>query len=159
MVKTKAQLPIKSVKKKAPIKRKKKKSNVGRPTIMTESTLKKLEEAFSFGANDLQACLYADISHQTLYTYQNEHPEFIDRKNRLKENVKLHAKRNVSKAVIGTGKSDGDIDTSKYVLDRTDKDFRPKNKLEIEGVLSREEMEEQARLTAEYLEKANKEKK
>ena len=109
----------------------KKKSNAGRPTKMTEATLQKLREAFSFGASDLQACLYAEICSSTLYNYQEENKEFLDMKNRLKENVRLHAKRNISKAVI----EDSDKEMSKYVLDRTDKDFKPKQDLGVDGTI------------------------
>ena len=125
---------------------------VGRPTIMTPDTVSKLDDAFLAGCSDIQACLYADISKQTLYDYQKIHPEYVDRKEALKDNVKMHAKLNISKKVI----TEADIETSKYVLDRTDPDFKPKNKLEIEGVLSQEEMDAQAKLTAKYLDDINK---
>lgn len=71
------------------------KSNAGRPTVMTELTLKKLEEAFAYGASDNEACFYADISHQTLYDYQKKHPEFIERKEALKERPILTARQTV----------------------------------------------------------------
>ena len=128
----------------------------GRPTVMTKDVVNKLEEAFSFGASDVQACLYAEISTTTLYNYQKENPEYIDRKNVLKENIKMHAKLNIAKKVMGTGKGDGDIDTSKYILDRTDPDFKPKNKFEVEGMLSKEEMDAQAKRTADYLDEIHK---
>lgn len=67
----------------------------GRPTKMTELTLKKLEEAFAMGCSDTEACLYADISHQTLYTYQGDNPEFLERKNKLKETPVLLARQSV----------------------------------------------------------------
>ncbi len=71
----------------------------GRPTKMTPETLKKLEEAFAIGASDNEACFYADISHQTLYTYQSDHPEFLDRKNALKERPVLLARQSVIKGL------------------------------------------------------------
>ena len=132
---------------------------VGRPTVMTTVTVNKLEQGFINGLSDVQACRYAGISRTTLFNYQEENPEFINRKEGLREDVKMHAKLNIAKKVMGTGKGDGDIDTSKYVLDRTDPDFKPKNKLEIEGVLSQEEMDAQAKLTAKYLDDINKGKK
>ena len=147
--------------KKMPVKKKAKADikSVGRPTVMTTVTVNKLEQGFINGLSDVQACRYAGISRTTLFNYQEENPEFINRKEGLREDVKMHAKLNIAKKVMGTGKGDGDIDTSKYVLDRTDPDFKPKNKLEIEGVLSQEEMEEQAKLTAKYLDDINKELK
>ena len=130
--------------------------SVGRPTVMTTVTVNKLEQGFINGLSDVQACRYAGISRTTLFNYQEENPEFINRKEGLREDVKMHAKLNIAKKVMGTGKGDGDIDTSKYVLDRTDPDFKPKNKLEIEDVLSKEEMDAQAKLTAKYLDDINK---
>ena len=145
--------------KKMPVKKKAKADikSVGRPTVMTTVTVNKLEQGFINGLSDVQACRYAGISRTTLFNYQEENPEFINRKEGLREDVKMHAKLNIAKKVMGTGKGDGDIDTSKYVLDRTDPDFKPKNKLEIEDVLSKEEMDAQAKLTAKYLDEINKE--
>lgn len=68
---------------------------------MTEITVKKLEEAFAFGASDEEACFYADISKQTLYTYQDKHPEFIDRKEALKQRPILLARQSVVKGLEG----------------------------------------------------------
>lgn len=72
-----------------------KNGTAGRPTKMTEATLKKLEEAFAFGSTDEEACFYADISHQTLYNYQKENPDFVERKEALKQRPILQARRTV----------------------------------------------------------------
>lgn len=69
--------------------------NVGRPTVMTPETIKKLEEVFAIGGTDKEACFFANISHQTLYDYQKLHPEFVERKEALKENPILKARRTV----------------------------------------------------------------
>lgn len=61
------------------------KSNAGRPTVFTKEVLQKLEEAFLLGCSDLEACLVADISSASLYNYQNDHPEFLERKRILKK--------------------------------------------------------------------------
>lgn len=71
----------------------------GRPTKMTPETVKKLEEAFAIGASDGEACFYADITRQTLTTYQNENPKFLDRKNALKERPVLLARQSVVKGL------------------------------------------------------------
>lgn len=68
---------------------------IGRPTVMTPEVVKKLEEAFALGCTDLEACLYADISKQTLYDYQKLNPSFVDRKEQLKENPILQARTSV----------------------------------------------------------------
>ena len=79
----------------------------GRPTDMTIETVNKLEEVFSIGGTDKEACFYAGISHQTLYNYQDRHPEFVERKEALKERPVLKARQTLVKA----------LDTPQYALE------------------------------------------
>ena len=102
-----------------------KKSNAGRPTVMTKDTIAKLEEAFKCGASDLEACFYADISKDSLYNYQKKHPEFIERKEALKNHLKF-----VSKNVLSKSINEGNANDAKWYLERRDKDFLPKNKVD-----------------------------
>lgn len=90
-----------------------KESNAGRPTIMTEDTVNKLEQAFSMGCSDLEACLFADISKQTLYDYQKKNPEFADRKAMLKEKMIFKAR-----SVIADALNKKDENTAKWYLER-----------------------------------------
>ena len=55
----------------------------------------KLEQAFAIGANDEEACFYADISESALYEYQKKKPEFLERKKLLKNRPVLVAKQTV----------------------------------------------------------------
>jgi len=55
-------------------------ADLGRPPVVDDIALQKLEEAFAMGCTDLEACLYADISSSTLYNYQKAHPDFLERK-------------------------------------------------------------------------------
>lgn len=71
----------------------------GRPTKMTPETLKKLEEVFALGGSDLEACFFANISPQILYTYQKNNPEFLERKEALKETPVLKARTTVIKSL------------------------------------------------------------
>lgn len=71
----------------------------GRPTKLTPHRVKKLEEAFLMGCTDLEACLFADISKQTLYNYCEKNPEFFDRKEMLKSNPVMKARSVVLKAI------------------------------------------------------------
>jgi len=57
----------------------------------------KLEEAFAMGCTDLEACLFAEITKKTLYNYQDKNPEFIHRKEALKETPVLKARQSVIK--------------------------------------------------------------
>jgi len=72
---------------------------VGRPTKMTEETVKKLLDAFSYSFTDDEASLYAWISKKTLYEYCNDHPEFSYQKEQLKKKPNLKAKMNKVKAI------------------------------------------------------------
>lgn len=72
---------------------------VGRPTVMTEELINKLETVFALGGTDKEACFYAGISHQTLYDYQALHPEFVERKEALKQQPILKARQTVVTAL------------------------------------------------------------
>lgn len=101
------------------------KNKVGRPTKMTDDVVNKLEFAFMRGLSDQEACLYAGISKQTLYNYQNDHPEFIDQKASFKSNVKMHAKLNLAKEVI----EKKNVELSLFVLERTVDEYKPKQEV------------------------------
>ena len=66
---------------------------MGRPTVMTELAVAKLEEAFLLGCTDEEACFYADISTTTLYRYQQDNPDFWERKGLLKESPIFAARK------------------------------------------------------------------
>lgn len=94
---------------------------------MTDETVKVLEEAFSNGASDLQACFIANISKQTLYNYQEIHPEFVDRKEALKDMIKYQAKSKIRRAIEMGDDVKEALETSKWYLERKDKEFKPKS--------------------------------
>ena len=91
--------------------------DVGRPTLMTPEKVNKLEQAFSLGATDVEACFYAGISKQTLYNYQEKYPEFVDRKAALKDKLVLKARQ-----VVALAMEDGDKQTAQWYLERKKKD-------------------------------------
>lgn len=97
----------------------------GRPTKMTPETIAKLEEGFTMGFSDVEACLYAGISKSALYNYCDEHVEFRDRKEELKNHPTLLAKRNVIESL-----REGDQQTSKWYLERKAPDFKAKQEIE-----------------------------
>lgn len=96
---------------------KKKTTKTGRPTKMTAETVKKLEEAFALGCTDEEACIYADITKQTLYNYQDKNKGFIDRKELLKKKPVLKAR-----AIIMKELKNENHDTAKWYLERKAKD-------------------------------------
>lgn len=81
------------------------------------------------GLTDIEACFYADISRTTLHNYQTANPEFLDRKEALKEAVKARAKINLSSSII----DEGNVADSKWYLERKDKEFSPKQDHEHTG--------------------------
>ena len=91
-------------------------NKVGRPTVMTEAVLQKLEYGFLKGLTDEQCCVYAEISTSTLYNYCNENPEFLERKEQLKNNPSVKAKLNIVEAI-----EEGNVDISKWYLERREK--------------------------------------
>jgi len=71
----------------------------GRPTVVTDETIRKLESAFLLGCTDLEACFAADISKSTLYAYCAANPEFSERKEALKQNPLFKARGVVLEAI------------------------------------------------------------
>lgn len=76
-----------------------KENGVGRPSIVTSEVIQKLEQAFSLGCTDLEACIFAGISKSTLYNFQGENAEFLERKELLKETPVLLARQEVIKGL------------------------------------------------------------
>ena len=106
----------------------------GRPTKMTPETIGKLEEAFSMGCTDLEACLFADIEKTTLYKYQQDHPEFINRKEKLKENPVIKARQTILDNLE-------DPTNARWYLERKKKDeFSQRTESEVKTVISFNDM-------------------
>jgi len=94
----------------------------GRPTVVTEEILHKLDEAFSLGCTDLEACLFAGISKSTLYNLQNKDKGFLERKEVLKENPVLLARQSVIKGFQEDSKLAMD-----YLKNKRSDEFNTKN--------------------------------
>jgi hypothetical protein len=113
------------------------KKKLGRPTKMTEATVNKLEEAFALGCTDAEACLYADISKQSLYNYQEKNPEFVERKELLKQKPVLQARKSVA------GDLEGDSNLALKYLERKKKDeFSVRQIVAVESPLDRISIEQ-----------------
>lgn len=96
-------------------------AELGRPTIMTPEKVKEIEEYFSVGATDLEACFLAGISKQTLYNYQENNPDFVDRKEALKNMPKYKSKKLIVESI-----EKGDKNDAKWYLERKDNEFKQK---------------------------------
>lgn len=102
---------------------------MARPKKITDNILRKLEEGFIMGMSDREACIYADLAPSTLYDYCNENKEFSERKELLKESVKMRAKINIAEQI-----KKGDIDLSLWYLERKCKDeFSSKQEIQHSG--------------------------
>lgn len=97
---------------------------------MTPEVISKLEEGFlRYSLTDREACLYAGISPQTLYEYCKNNPEFSERKELLKEQVKIKAKQNLTQEI-----GEGDKSLSQWWLERRAKDeFAQKTEVQAAG--------------------------
>lgn len=108
--------------------------NVGRRMFDgkdTKEVLEKLEQAFSIGCTDLEACLLADISQDQLYNYQRKNPDFIKRKEVLKNKPILKARTEVIKGL------ENDKEFSFRFLERKAKgEFAPKSEVEHSGSIT-----------------------
>lgn len=89
------------------------KKTAGRKPVIDEVTLQKLENAFSLGATDGEACFQAGIAPATLYNYQNAHPEYVERKNQLKDRMIFKAR-----SVIAEALNNKDKEVAKWYLER-----------------------------------------
>ncbi len=85
----------------------------GRPTKMTPEVIQKLEDAFTWGCTDLEACCYADISKTALYEYCQKNNEFAERKETLKNQPLMKSRRIINQAL-----DDNDLNTANRVVDR-----------------------------------------
>ena len=88
----------------------------GRPTVMTDSVLALLKEAFEWGCTDREACLHAEVDEATLYRYQEDHPDYASKKAQWKERPILKAR----KCVVDSLETNADM-SMKY-LERKKKD-------------------------------------
>lgn len=55
------------------------KSRTGRPRVVTQEVVRKLEHAIAYDCTIKEACVYAGISRDTFYSFCKEYPTFSDR--------------------------------------------------------------------------------
>lgn len=125
----------------------------GRETVMDERTLHKLEDAFSFGMSDENACAYAEIGTTTLYNYQKKNPKFVERKAMLKRKPNLIAQETIVNSLK-------DPNHAWKWMERKDPEFKPKTEVKhtgaVEMIETEEEMSEEEKQAVELLRMARK---
>lgn len=104
----------------------------GRPTKMTEETINQLNTAFAYGCTDREACLYAGISRQTLYDYQEQNPDFVDQKKLMKRRPVLKARQTV------VDKLDDPKHAKWYLEKKASGEFSQKQEVEHSGSVKQE---------------------
>ena len=70
----------------------------GRPSVMTQEVVGKLEFAFAFDSTVEEACFYVGISPDTYYTFCKQHPDFSERITALRCAPTLMARMTVLRA-------------------------------------------------------------
>lgn len=98
----------------------------GRPTVMTQELINKLEEGFSMGYTDREACFYAGITPPTLYKFQEKNPDFVNRKEDLKNSPVLMAKKTIVSNL-------NTVNTASWYLEKKDPAFKNVTKTEVEA--------------------------
>ena len=86
----------------------------GRPTVITEEVVRKLESILQLGVNDSIACQYAKISRDTFYGHLKNDPIFADRIQSAKELVTIAAGQVVTNDII----KNKDVNSAKWWLER-----------------------------------------
>lgn len=117
------------------------KNKGGRPPVINEAELQKLEYAFSIGSSVNEALIHANVKKSTYHNYINKNPEFMDRIELLKETMPLKAR-----IVVDSSLNDHDINTAKWLLERRKKaEFSTQQnieqKTELDVKVSPKEME------------------
>lgn len=103
----------------------------GRPTKYTPKTISLLIVAFQNGYNVLEACAYSGISSETFYDWLKSKQGFSDAVDRARAMPNRRAKENVIKAL-----NEGDINASKWWLERRDPEFKAKTELSTPPALA-----------------------
>ena len=96
-----------------------------RPSILDESIIKKLEEAFKVGSSITQACTHAGISLQDFYNRMEKNKEFFDKMESARNFPYIFSKEAIFKAI---NSKDPNV-SAKYALEflkRRDPDRKDK---------------------------------
>ena len=105
-----------------------KKNKGGRPSTIDATVIAKLEEAFIHTFTDAEACLYAGISVDALYRYEEKNPEFRERKQTLKLTPNLHAKKELVTGIKNN------LGQARWWAEHKMPDFKPK--VEVSGSMT-----------------------
>lgn len=109
----------------------KKHNNAGRPTVITEVVMKKLEEALKKGMSDKTACQHAKITQATFITHMQTDPIFFERMTSAKNFLKLLAGQRLTRII----KSGADRDAAglvRFALERLEPETYGQRSAEVQ---------------------------
>ena len=89
-------------------------NSVGRPTVMTEEVVRKLESILQLGVNDSLACQYAGIGRTAFYEKIKEDEKFANKIQSAKDLVTIAAGQVVTNDII----KNKDVASAKWWLER-----------------------------------------
>jgi len=69
--------------------------STGRPTVINEATVRKLEQAFKDGLSVSEACFVSDIGRTTYYEHKASNKDFANKMELAKAYVTIRAKKTV----------------------------------------------------------------
>lgn len=72
----------------------------GRPTVMTEKTLRKLEASFAYDSTVEEACVFAGVSPAAYYVFLKEHPKFQETIELLRNIPVMLIRRNIVRSAM-----------------------------------------------------------
>ena len=97
------------------------KKKTGRPTVMNDRVLEKLESALCAGYSVTSACYFAGVSTSTFYEYKALDKEFSDKMNRAGEWATFRARQVVLQEI-----EKGNLKAAMYWLERKSRlEFAP----------------------------------
>lgn len=101
---------------------------VGRKSSISSGDITRLEKCFNLGMSVTSACYEVKVSRDAYYRRLKEDEEFRDSMEYAKDFVMRKSKQNVAVAIV----NDGNIELSKWWLERRDPDFRSGIKAVVE---------------------------
>lgn len=119
-------------------KKKKKKGYRGRPTVLTDDVVGKLELGFAKGLNKTECCEFAGISRNALYDFLKKNPKFSNKIEVLQSHPSMKAKINIADRI-----EQGDVELSQWYLERKNPDeFSTKQNINasVTGVVKLEDV-------------------
>ncbi len=103
----------------------------GRPTVMTQEVVRKLEHAFVYDCTVEESCLYAGISRNTYYDFCKQNSDFSDRIDQLRHAVSFVLR----KRVVAAAEHDADL-ALKYLERKRPLEFSTRAQVHHTGEVS-----------------------